>query len=444
MPALTTPIYFYLLLARPARFAQSSFDALSYQLLASGRHAGIAKLVVPGATANTRRRCWPSTIGARSNNNCRPMILRPTILINHLLEPPNRITGITRYLFALLPELLLRNSFEYALLTTWDRRNLPPAIANSPARVLTRQYYNSMPQNVIAQMALLPGLIRRTKATLEFNCNPVGCFWPAWPRIITIHDLYFDLLPNQYPLRHRLWWRLFFPPALASSSRAVCVSANTRNDLLKFYPHLGRRGIVVHEASTLSAEVQPGEFQPPEVTLPYALYVGNLSPNKAPEVLVRGLKIAESTGHTLNVYHVGRDEKEFLSQAVRRSRLVRPVRSLGQLSDPALAAVYEQATCVIVTSTHEGFCLPVLEAQSFGTPVICSDIPVLREVAGDGALFFRPGDASDLAHCLELIFGNVEIKERLGLAARRNAARFSWAKAAADTEALFKSLIEFH
>ena len=121
----------------------------------------------------------------------------------------------------------------------------------------------------------------------------------------------------------------------------------------------------------------------------------------------------ESMGHAFNVYHVGRDEKEFLSQAVKRSHLGCPVRSIGQLSNSALAAAYEQATCVIVTSTHEGFCLPVLEAQFFGTPVICSDIPVLREVAGDGALFFRLGDPSDLAHCLGLIFGNVEIRQRL-------------------------------
>ena len=370
------------------------------------------------------------------------MTYRHTILVNHLLEPPNRITGITRYLFALLPELLLRDSFEYVLLTTWNTQKLPAAITNSRARILTHRYHSSMPLNVLAQMTSLPQFIRKTKAALEFNCNPVGCFWPTWPRAITVHDLYFDLIPNQYPLRHRLSWRLFFTSTLASSSRAVCVSANTQNDLRHFYPRLGRRGIVIREASTLSAEAQPEEFQRLKVNVPYALFVGNISPNKAPEILVRGLEIVESMGQALNVYHVGRDEIEILSRAIKQSRLGRPVKSIGQLSDPALAAAYAQATCVIVTSTHEGFCLPVLEAQSFGTPVICSDIPVLREVAGEGALFFRAGDPSDLAHCLELIFASTEIRQRLGLAARQNAARFSWAKAAAETEALFNSLIE--
>jgi glycosyltransferase involved in cell wall biosynthesis len=371
------------------------------------------------------------------------MAKRPTILVNHLLEPPNRITGITRYLFALLPELVSRNTFEYVLATTWDKETLPAAIAKSDMPVLTQRYYNSMPRNVIAQMATIPRLIHKTRAALEFNCNPIGCVWPAWPRVITVHDLYFDLLPGQYPFRHRLWWRLFFAPALASSSSAVCVSVNTQNDLRHFYPRLGRKGIVVHEAGTLSIELHSGasEIDKLKMNRPYALYVGNISPNKAPEVLVRALEMTQSMGHELNVYHVGRDEKGLLLEALRRSRLNRWVKSVGFLSDSALAAAYAHATCVIVTSTHEGFCLPVLEAQDFGTPLICSDIPVLREVAGQGALFFSSGDATGLAQCLELIFGNAGTRQSVSLAAQRNAKRFSWTKAAGEIEEIFKGLI---
>ncbi len=363
------------------------------------------------------------------------MSSRHTVLINHLLEPPNRVTGITRYLFALLPELLMRNSFQYVLLTTWDAQHLPSAIKNSAASVLTHRYYRSLPHNVFAQMALLPRLVRTTGAVLEFNCNPIGCFRPAWPRIITLHDLYFNVLPEKYRLRHRLWWHLFFPATLASSSHAVCVSENTRNDLLRYYPHLGAKATVIHEASTLSPELKPTEQL--NMKSPYALYVGNISPNKGPEVLVRSMEILESEGRYLNLYHVGGDDAGLLSQAVSRSRLRRPVQSIGRLTDSELAAAYVNATCLIVSSTHEGFCLPVLEAQSFGTPVICSDIPVLREVAGDGALFFGTGDAGGLASSLKSIFDDVEIRQRIALAAQKNAHRFSWTKAAAEFDALF-------
>ena len=358
-----------------------------------------------------------------------------TILVNHLLEPPNRITGVTRYLFALLPELLMRETFKYVLLTTWDMQNLPDAITKSSARILTHRYYRSMPHNVLAQMAILPRLVRSTGAALEFNCNPIGCFWPAWPRIITIHDLYFNVLPEKYRRRHRLWWHLFFPATLASASHAVCVSENTRRDLQRFYPHLGLKATVIHEASTLSPELKPAE--PLNLQSPYALYVGNISPNKDPDVLVRSLEILESENRFLNVYHVGGDDAGLLSQAISRSHLRRPVQSIGRLTDAELATAYVNATCLIVSSSHEGFCLPVLEAQSFGKPVICSDIPVLREVAGDGALFFGSGDAVGLADCLKSIFDKADIRQRTALAAKANAYRFSWTNAAAEFDALF-------
>ena len=73
------------------------------------------------------------------------------------------------------------------------------------------------------------------------------------------------------------------------------------------------------------------------------------------------------------------------------------------------------------------FRLPVLEAQTFGKPVICSNIPVLREVAGAGALFFGSGDAVGLADRLKLIFEDVDLRQRTSLAAHTNAQRFSWA-----------------
>jgi glycosyltransferase involved in cell wall biosynthesis len=358
-----------------------------------------------------------------------------TILVNHLLEPPDRITGVTRYLFALLPELLMRQTFKYVLLTTWDTKNLPDAITKSTARILTRRYHRSMPHNVLAQMTMLPHLVHKTGAALEFNCNPVGCFWPAWPRIITIHDLYFNVLSEKYHPRHRLWWHLFFPATLASSSQAVCVSENTRSDLRRFYPHLGLKAAVIHEASALSPNLRPAETL--DLQSPYALYVGNISPNKDPDVLVRSLEILESENHFLNVYHVGGDDAGLLSRAVSRSNLHRPVQSIGRLRDTELAAAYERARCLIVSSSHEGFCLPVLEAQSFGTPVICSDISVLREVAGDGALFFGSGDAVGLADCLKSIYNDADVHQRIRLAAQKNAHRFSWTKAAAEFDALF-------
>ena len=161
---------------------------------------------------------------------------RPTILINHLMEPPNRITGITRYLFSLLEELVKRQTFQYVLATTWSADQLPPTLANSELRVETQPYRRSLPQNVMLQMLTIPRLMQQFKAIAEFNCNPVGCFWPSWPRVITVHDLYFDVTPKYYRQRHRLWWNIFFPLALHAATRVICVSKSTQDDLRQHHP----------------------------------------------------------------------------------------------------------------------------------------------------------------------------------------------------------------
>jgi glycosyltransferase involved in cell wall biosynthesis len=282
--------------------------------------------------------------------------------------------------------------------------------------------------------------MRQLGAALEFNSNPLGCFRPGWPRVITVHDLYFDVMAEHYRLRHRIWWRLFFPLVLASSNAVVCVSESTRSDLVRFHARFAKKATVIHEAGGLLAGADRNQ-DAARFIVPYAILVGNISPNKNPATLVAALNILERRGRPLKVYHVGRDEAFLLARALDRARLAAPVETMSGLSDGALAAAYRGALCLIVPSTREGFCLPVIEAQQSGTPVICSDIPVLREVAGDGALYFDPNDPSALADRLQRIAADSVVRERLAVAGWRNALRFSWSRTAAETEALFARLL---
>ena len=90
-------------------------------------------------------------------------------------------------------------------------------------------------------------------------------------------------------------------------------------------------------------------------------------------------------------------------------------------------------------SLVEGFGLPVLEAMMRGVPVACSDIPALREIAGDCAVLFDPLDPASIAHALERLLGDGAERER---AARRRpracAARFTWEATAEGTLAAYE------
>ena len=115
---------------------------------------------------------------------------------------------------------------------------------------------------------------------------------------------------------------------------------------------------------------------------------------------------------------------------------------LGAVDDAQLSALYAEAAFLLCLSRQEGFCLPVLEAQAHGTPVIASDIPVLREVGGDGCLFVDPSDPAAILAAMQGLAPASPLARTMAARARANAARFSWARAAQETAALFGEILE--
>lgn len=84
--------------------------------------------------------------------------------------------------------------------------------------------------------------------------------------------------------------------------------------------------------------------------------------------------------------HVGRDEAEEIAGALADPELKTRLIRLSGIDDRQLAELYRHAACLCVPSTYEGFCLPVLEAQQLGCPVVCSNRSATPEIAGRGAL----------------------------------------------------------
>jgi len=271
---------------------------------------------------------------------------------------------------------------------------------------------------------------RRNGVTRYISTTPIGAAVPLVPQHITIHDLY-DTDRTIAPLRTVAYTAVLWRWLSLVSARVICVSSTTASEANRFLPRAATQKIaVVKEASRFSIE----EVRPYREPARF-LFVANVQPVKNVECLLEAIELARGA---VTVDWIGWDVHGIVERWVARRGAPRGFHVHGSVSEAELRRAYRDAYALIVPSWIEGFCLPILEAQAFGTPVIASDIPILREVAGEGAMFFDPRDPRELLRAMQTLLGNRELRQRLSVSAQQNARQFSWDKAARETLELLR------
>lgn len=165
----------------------------------------------------------------------------------------------------------------------------------------------------------------------------------------------------------------------------------------------------------------------------FVLHVGSTIPRKRVDVLLRAFAIASAVRPSLRLVRAGGAFTADQESMLRSHGLTDRVTVMPFLERSTLASIYRQAAAVLLTSDREGFGFPVVEALASGTPVIASDLPVLREAGGDYALYARPGDPQDFAAKLLEVLARRERPRPL--------IRFTWDDAARRMAALYLELV---
>lgn len=357
------------------------------------------------------------------------------VLVNHASLIKNAVSGVSVYAWCILEALVRHGRHEYALATNWDLDAVPAGIRALGIPIEANRTPGNEALTLLHNTRALPALARRHGCTRMLHTGPTAMLSGLGSSAVVVHDLYRVTHPGLHRWRQRAQWRWFTARAIRGAGAVIAVSQATADDLARHYPEVRARVAVVHEASPL-ARSRP---DPPSLLAGrYGLMVANLTPNKNVATLVAALRRLRAEGLRTPFMLAGRDERGALPGLLAGDDL--GIDHRPGISEAELRSLYAHARVLVAISLTEGFCLPVLEAHTHGLPVIASDLPVLCEVAGEGAVFVDPRDPDALARAIRAVMHDDALAAALRERALANAARFSWERAARETEAVLDGL----
>lgn len=211
------------------------------------------------------------------------------------------------------------------------------------------------------------------------------------PLTVMIHDLRSLDFPGA-PFLKRVAGRPVLRSAVRHAARVGCVSDAVLARLLAEFPELDGRVDLIGN----------GEDHLPVVprapsTSPFMLHVGHVEPRKNLALLLESMTRFPALPRLVLAGAGKGNELTRLLAAAERAGLSSRIEALGSVSDEELSGLYATAACAVFPSVLEGFGIGPAEARHAGCPVAASDIPAHREVSGEAASYFSPGDPDDLA-----------------------------------------------
>ncbi|MFQ5480957.1 MAG: glycosyltransferase family 4 protein, partial [Thermodesulfobacteriota bacterium] len=221
------------------------------------------------------------------------------------------------------------------------------------------------------------------------------------PVITAIYDILPVTLPPACFVRGGpQWFEGWLQNAVEASDALVCISRATADEVIGYieknmpekkdlkvgYWHLGSNLGESQAKGKTSERVQK------VIQKPYLLVVGTIEPRKSHALILDSMELLWKQGIELNLCIAGKEgwKSEDLVERLRsHPELGKRLFFIEKPDDKEIIDLYKNASGLIFLSLGEGFGLPIVEAAHYGVPVICSDLPVFREVAGEYATYVK-------------------------------------------------------
>jgi glycosyltransferase involved in cell wall biosynthesis len=264
------------------------------------------------------------------------------------------------------------------------------------------------------------------------------------PYVMTVHDMLEHL--SRAREQTGFWGSLHFQltkRVLRGAARIFAVSKFTKLEMEKLFDIPSGRIEVVYNAiderflhghaSAADRQLIAERYQ---VTYPFLLYAGRISPHKNVVRMIEAFSALKAELEKdqafpdLKLIIIGDDVSgnPDLRRTVIRSGVQNDVRFLGFVPIEVLRTFYDAAKIFVFPSLYEGFGLPPLEAMAHGTPVVTSNVSSLPEVVGNAAVLVHPENVFEIMRALHRVLLDQPLREKMKERSYRQAAKFSWEK----------------
>jgi len=258
-------------------------------------------------------------------------------------------------------------------------------------------------------------------------------------RIITIHDMIHELFPENFRNSKKVIRAK--REAIELADHIICISENTRNDLIKIMNIKYEKTSVIHHGFLSFKKITLKKNN--NLQKPYILFVGNRDTYKN----FKNLLLAYSSNNNLNrdfdlIAFGGGAFRNYELEFFKELKLKKSKIKYIEGNDNYLRDIYSEASVFVYPSLYEGFGLPPLEAMSCGCPVACSNNSSIPEVVGNAASFFDPSSISSISNSLESLLYDEEDQKKLVFAGYERIKDFGWDKCAKETFETYKKVIQ--
>ena len=343
------------------------------------------------------------------------------LILDNIIFSLQKSGGVSAVWYEHLQRLLSDQQFsEYLKLIEFDK-----AISN-----VFRKGLKINESIILHESSRLLKLRRYINPPLKFTSDPFifhSSYYRTCPNknainITTVHDFTYEYFTKGVAKSIHCWQKY---RAIRNSDLIICISENTKKDLLKFVPDIDATKIrVIYNG--VSEDYFPMNDSHVDESR-FALFVGARDGYKNFDIAVEAIKDTSLdfviVGSPLSVIEI-----KYLDSTLGKNRY----RYAGRISNKELNELYNSAFCLLYPSSYEGFGIPVIEAQKAGCPVIAANRSSIPEIIGDKTMLINEISSTEILKKIQSLKNDHIRKEMIALGLE-NAKRFSWDKTYAET-----------